>query len=82
MTWPLSGSEAGVDFIRAKAVKLGSWTNILHTARIGMSLCVANIFQATMDNILQGVEKCVCNQDDIFIGGVNNNNNNNNNNLY
>lgn len=29
-----------------------------------------NIFQATMDKILQGVEKCVCNQDDILVGGV------------
>lgn len=28
-----------------------------------------NIFQATMDKILQGVE-CVCNQDDILVGGV------------
>ena len=28
------------------------------------------IFQATMDKILAGVEKCVCNQDDILIGGV------------
>lgn len=28
------------------------------------------IFQATMDKILQGVTKCVCNQDDILIGGV------------
>ena len=28
------------------------------------------IFQATMDKILQGVEKCVCNQDDILVGGV------------
>ena len=23
-----------------------------------------------MDKILQGVEKCVCNQDDILVGGV------------
>ena len=30
----------------------------------------AKIFQATMDKILQGVEKCVCNQDDILVGGV------------
>ena len=28
------------------------------------------IFQTTMDKILQGVEKCVCNQDDILVGGV------------
>ena len=28
------------------------------------------IFQATMDKILQGAEKCVCNQDDILVGGV------------
>ena len=28
------------------------------------------IFQAKMDMILQGVEKCVCKQDDILIGGV------------
>ena len=28
------------------------------------------IFQATMDKILAGVEKCVCNQDDIVVGGV------------
>ena len=28
------------------------------------------IFQATMDKILQGVEKCVCNQDDILVGSV------------
>ena len=28
------------------------------------------IFQATMDIILQGVEKCMCNQDDILVGGV------------
>ena len=28
------------------------------------------IFQATMDKILQGMEKCVCNQDDILVGGV------------
>ena len=28
------------------------------------------IFQTTMDKILAGVEKCVCNQDDILIGGV------------
>lgn len=29
------------------------------------------IFQAKMDQILQGVEKCVCKQDDILIGGDN-----------
>ena len=28
------------------------------------------VFQAKMDMILQGVEKCVCKQDDILIGGV------------
>ena len=28
------------------------------------------LFQAKMDMILQGVEKCVCKQDDILIGGV------------
>ena len=28
------------------------------------------IFQATMDKILPGVEKCVCNQDDILVGGI------------
>ena len=28
------------------------------------------IFQATMDKILAGVEKCICNQDDILIGSV------------
>ena len=28
------------------------------------------IFQATMDKILAGVEKCVCDKDDILIGGV------------
>ena len=28
------------------------------------------IFQAAMDKILAGVEKCVCNQDDFLIGGV------------
>ena len=28
------------------------------------------IFQATMDKILQGAEKCACNQDDILIGGI------------
>ena len=27
------------------------------------------IFQAKMDQILQGIEKCVCKQDDILIGG-------------
>ncbi len=28
------------------------------------------IFKAKIDMILQGVEKCVCKQDDILIGGV------------
>ena len=28
------------------------------------------IFQAKMDQILQGIEKCVCKQDDILIGGI------------
>ena len=28
------------------------------------------IFQAKMDMIFQGVEKCVCKQDNILIGGV------------
>ena len=27
------------------------------------------IFQAKMDQILQGIEKCVCKQDDILVGG-------------
>ena len=31
---------------------------------------VSSTRQATMDKILQGVEKCVCNQDHILVGGV------------
>ena len=31
---------------------------------------VPKIFQATMDKILPGVAKCVCNQDDLIVGGV------------
>ena len=29
----------------------------------------AKIFQAKMDQILQGIDKCVCKQDDILVGG-------------
>ena len=28
-----------------------------------------NIFQVKMDQILQGIEKCVCKQDDILVEG-------------
>ena len=48
------------------ATRKGLYSNLTFPYGVKSS---PNIFQARMDQILLGVEKCVCKQDDILIGG-------------